>query len=74
VLAPLPTTPAEQLLDYQQAADRLGVTKKWLQRAVQQRRIPHHRLGHYVRFTECDLAEFIASTRQTAVTPRGRKR
>jgi excisionase family DNA binding protein len=64
-------TLSEPLLDYQQAADHLGVTKKWLQRAVQQRRIPHHRLGHYVRFTPDDLNEIVEAARQPAATRRG---
>jgi excisionase family DNA binding protein len=58
------------MLDYGEAAALLGVTKQWLQRAVQERRITHHRLGHYVKFTEADLRDFIASTRHAAVTTR----
>lgn len=41
---------------YDQAAAELGIPKNWLQRKAQARLIPHQRYGHYVRFTDEDMA------------------
>ena len=47
------------LLDVDQAAHRLGVTVRWIRRAVAQRRIPFVKVGHYVRFVPEELDAFI---------------
>ena len=54
-------------LTYAEASERLGLTVNWLQDQVQARLIPCHRLGRSVRFTQDDLAQIIAMTRQPAV-------
>jgi excisionase family DNA binding protein len=59
--------------DYKQAAARLGVTQRWLERQVQSRSIPYHRLGHYVRFTDDDLAAIMRAA-QVAPVPTARRR
>ena len=55
---------------YQEAAQRLNVSVRWLQEHVQRRTIPHRRLGRQVRFSDDDLQEILDSTRQAAVRPR----
>jgi excisionase family DNA binding protein len=55
------------LVDAQQAAKLLGVPHTWLLAQARQRRIPHHRLGHYVRF---DIDELIAWLDQTRIATR----
>ena len=80
--APRPTAGARQrlqqaravsrdspLVDAGEAAKLLGVPATWLQAQARQQRIPHHKLGHYVRF---DLDELITWLEQTKVTPRPR--
>lgn len=61
--------PSGPLLDVEQAAERLGVGTRFIRRLVEQRRIPFHKIGKYVRFDEADLAEYadrarVESTRQ----------
>jgi excisionase family DNA binding protein len=57
------------LVDASEAAKLLGVPATWLQAQARQQRIPHHKLGHYVRF---DLDELITWLEQTKVAPRSR--
>jgi excisionase family DNA binding protein len=69
---PTPIDLNESLYDYAEAARQLNVKRSWLETAVQQRKVPHHRLGRLVRFTTGDLAEILATTGQPAVTRRRR--
>jgi len=39
-----------RLLDAAQAAERLGIRASWLLQRARERRIPHSRIGKYVRF------------------------
>lgn len=47
--------PIEPLLDAGQAADLLSVPKSWVLAEARAARIPHVRLGRYVRFQATDL-------------------
>jgi excisionase family DNA binding protein len=49
----------EQLLDVKAAADRLGVTERWVRRAVAERHVPFVKVGRYVRFRPADLDRYI---------------
>jgi excisionase family DNA binding protein len=51
------------LLDINQAAALLGVTDRFMRRLVDERRIPFHKIGKYVRFDTADLDHFIAEGR-----------
>jgi excisionase family DNA binding protein len=51
------------LLDAKAAGRMLGVPHSWLLAQARAGRIPHHRLGHYVRFDAGDLAAWLAETR-----------
>lgn len=62
-----PATPA--VLNYAEAAARLGVTETWLRNKVRRKAVPHIKYGRYVKFTEDDLAEIIATGRRTVVEP-----
>lgn len=53
-------------LDVHGAADYLGVTPRWVRRAIAERRIPFHKLGRYVRLDPDDLDAFLARTRVPA--------
>ncbi len=61
------------LVDANEAAKLLGVPPSWLLAQARERRLPHHKLGHYVRF---DLDELIAWLDETRVqpTPQTRRR
>jgi excisionase family DNA binding protein len=51
------------LIDAKAAGRLLGVPHTWLLAQARAGRIPHHRLGHYVRFNPEDLANWLADTR-----------
>jgi excisionase family DNA binding protein len=51
------------LIDAKAASRMLGVPHTWLLAQARAGRIPHHRLGHYVRFNPDDLSEWLAETR-----------
>lgn len=62
-------TPAP-LLDAAGAADLLGVPKTWVLAEARADRIPHVRLGRYVRFDPEELAEWWRSTRSRGPRPK----
>lgn len=51
------------LLDAKAAGRLLGVPHTWLLAQARAGRIPHHRLGHYVRFDVEDLQAWLHETR-----------
>jgi excisionase family DNA binding protein len=51
------------LLDATAAGRLLGVPHTWLLAQARAGRIPHHRLGHYVRFSADDLKLWLAENR-----------
>jgi excisionase family DNA binding protein len=70
--APSPFPP---LIDARAAGRLLGVPHTWLLAQARAGRIPHHRLGHYVRFNPEDLRTWLAETRidpSPGPYPRGR--
>ncbi len=48
------------LLNCERAANRLGVTDRWVRRAVYERRIPFVKIGRLVRFRPEDLDRYVA--------------
>ena len=58
--ADAPFTP---LIDAKAASRLLGVPHTWLLAQARAQQIPHHRLGHYVRFNPNDLREWLTQTR-----------
>ena len=58
--APAPSAP---LIDIVQAAERLGVTARFMRRLVDERRIPFHKIGKYVRFDPADIDRFVIQGR-----------
>lgn len=51
------------LIDAKAASRLLGVPHTWILAQARERRIPHHRLGHYVRFNPQDLQDWLHETR-----------
>ena len=47
------------LIDAKAASGLLGVPYTWLLAQAREGRIPHHRLGHYVRFNPEDLRDWL---------------
>jgi excisionase family DNA binding protein len=52
-----------RLIDAKAAGQLLGVPHTWLLAQAREGRIPHHRLGHYVRFNPQDLADWLKENR-----------
>jgi excisionase family DNA binding protein len=51
------------LIDAKAASRLLGVPHTWLLAQARAGRIPHHRLGHYVRFNPEDLKEWLGENK-----------
>jgi excisionase family DNA binding protein len=58
---------SEDLLDAKAAAKLLGVPESWVRSEAREFRLPHIKLGHYVRF---DRDELLAWRRTMAAGPR----
>jgi excisionase family DNA binding protein len=62
---------------FQEAASRLGIAESTLRKWVAQRRVPHHRLGRLVRFTDADIEAILRPVppepRTRSGRPRGRR-
>ncbi|MDB5694455.1 MAG: DNA-binding protein [Alphaproteobacteria bacterium] len=59
----------ERLLLASEVADLLRVTKAWVYAETRSRRLPHVRLGRYVRYREDAIREWLAA--QEAKSARG---
>lgn len=59
----LPAAVSRRLLEYREAARFLGISVSHLQRLVQRREMPHHKIGRCVRFSEDDLRAFLEQSR-----------
>jgi len=59
----------ERLLTVDEAAERLGMSARFIRRLIAERRIAYTKLGRYVRIAARDLDAFVASGR---VEPRSR--
>ncbi|MPY94130.1 MAG: helix-turn-helix domain-containing protein [Acidimicrobiia bacterium] len=64
----MPTSEASPvgLIDIAAAAERLGVSVRYVRRLVAQRRIPYVKLGHYLRFDPTELDAWIDQSRVAA--------
>jgi excisionase family DNA binding protein len=61
------------LIDAKGASLLLGVPDTWLLAQAREGRIPHHRLGHYVRFDPDDLRAWLTQTRIEPRSPLRRR-
>jgi len=52
------------LLDYQQLAAWLNDSVRHLRRLVSEERIPHIKIGHFVRFDSAEIAEWLKANRR----------
>jgi excisionase family DNA binding protein len=55
--------PFTPLIDAKAAGELLGVPHTWLLAQARAGRIPHHRLGHYVRFNTEDMKQWLIENR-----------
>jgi excisionase family DNA binding protein len=61
------------LLDAAGAAELLSVPKSWLLAEARADRVPHIRLGRYVRFDQEELAGWVRTSRRRGPQSRGAK-
>jgi excisionase family DNA binding protein len=55
--------PSAPLIGIEEAAARLGVTPRFVRRLVDERRIPFHKIGKFVRFDPADIDYYISRGR-----------
>ena len=53
------TTPVDRLLTKNEAADRLNVSPRFIERCIVQRRIRYVRIGRFIRIPESAIDEFV---------------
>ena len=58
-----PVVSTSALLDVHGAAERLGVTDRFIRRLVEERRIPFHKIGKLVRFDPVEVDRWIDTCR-----------
>ena len=51
------TTAPDELLTAEQLQERTSVPASWWEQAARERRVPHARIGRYVRFRFAEVAE-----------------
>jgi excisionase family DNA binding protein len=61
----------ERYLTISQAADRLGMSERYVRRLISERRIAFHRLGRSVRLAESDVSAFANAGRVEPLTAEG---
>jgi excisionase family DNA binding protein len=64
---PQTLTARSPLLSVEAVAKRLGVPKRFIYRLVEERRLPHTKLGRYLRFEPADVEAYIEAGRREAV-------
>lgn len=47
------------LIDVDAAADRLSVTPRFVRRLVNERRVPHYKVGKFIRFDIAELDQWL---------------
>jgi excisionase family DNA binding protein len=63
IAGPTPTPhtgPSEDLLTAAQLAQRTGIPASWWEQAAREERVPHARIGRYVRFRFQEVAEHFS--------------
>ncbi len=55
--------PPPRLLDIAGLAQQLGVTERFVRRLVEERRVPFHKIGKFVRFHPDDVDEWVRNQR-----------
>jgi excisionase family DNA binding protein len=71
-VSPVPSPHSDPLLTADEVAELLRVTRAWVYSETRARRIPHVRLGRYVRYRRSAVEAWVAeieapSTSQSAV-------
>jgi excisionase family DNA binding protein len=62
------------MLSMDELAKMFGVNRRWVERAVQKRYFPHHRVGKLVRVRLSDALAYLEKQRVESVSDAARKR
>jgi excisionase family DNA binding protein len=57
------TDPLPHLLTIDELADHLGVSVRHVRRLIAERRVPHLRVGRFIRFDPADVTAWLNDTR-----------
>ena len=57
------TAPLPHLLTIDELADHLGVSVRHVRRLIAERRVPHLRVGRFIRFDPADVTAWLNDTR-----------
>lgn len=57
------------LMSVDQVADRLGTGRRFVYRLVEERRLPHSKVGRHLRFESADVEAYIAAVTSPAIRP-----
>jgi excisionase family DNA binding protein len=66
-----PATPDPEIMTAQEVATLLRVNKSWVYAQARANRIPHIRLGRYVRFRRSAINEWLDEIEQEPASGRG---
>jgi excisionase family DNA binding protein len=58
-----------ELLEAQEVADMLGMSKDWIYAEVRAGRMPHVRRGRYVRFRRQAIEDWLAANERGTIPP-----
>jgi excisionase family DNA binding protein len=67
------TAPADRLLTADEVAEILHVTKAWVYDQTRQHRMPHVRLGRYVRYRRSAVASWIEQLEAQSISAGNRR-
>lgn len=59
-------TPRPRLLSMKEVAERLNTSQRHVRRLVEERRIPHLKVGHFIRFDPDELDGWLSQQRVEA--------
>jgi len=62
----------DRLLTAQDVADLLAVPETWVREATRDGRLPHLRLGRYIRYHHADLTAWLSHQHHPGRSTRGR--
>jgi hypothetical protein len=65
-----PVVSHDELLTAEQLEARTNVPASWWEQAARERRVPHARIGRYVRFRFAEVAEHFSHNADTAAAVR----
>jgi excisionase family DNA binding protein len=56
----------EDLLNIEELANKLGLEKSWIYAKTRTKKIPHRKLGKYLRFSESEIEKWLDEKKQGA--------